>query len=145
MPWSTWTRLVQEKMTIFFLPTANAWQFLTSFKACDWCDTFSALAPVLAPEQKYWRCHHLSPFMAVSTIPKIWHSRHSWLTKLGFCAWTSSYTSSVMRMAFNVVHSPYCIIIICCLCRTFVTTESQSLYLYDEESARALGMLDVDG
>ena len=63
--------------------------------------TFSALAPVLSPQQKKWLlvCHPLPPFMAVSMMPNMqwWPSscyycmRHSWLTKLGWYAWTSSY------------------------------------------------------
>ena len=37
MPWSTWKRLVQnKKWVIFFLPTVNAYQYLTSLKVCAW-------------------------------------------------------------------------------------------------------------
>ena len=36
MPWSTWKRLVQQKNgSFFFLPTVNAYQYLTSLKVCD--------------------------------------------------------------------------------------------------------------
>ena len=95
MPWSTWKRVVQKKkgyfffVTFSFVATVNAYQYLlsTSLKVFG-RDTFSALAPVLGPEQKNWLCHPLPLFMAVSMIPNMWHSsckfmRHSWLTKFG--------------------------------------------------------------
>ena len=36
-------------------------------------DAFSVLAPVLGPYKKKWLCHPLPRFMAVSTIPNMWH------------------------------------------------------------------------
>ena len=37
MLWSTWKRLVQKtERAFFFLPTVNAYLFLTSLKVCDW-------------------------------------------------------------------------------------------------------------
>ena len=34
--WSTWKRLVQKKMAIFFLLRVNAYLLLSSLKVCDW-------------------------------------------------------------------------------------------------------------
>ena len=50
-------------------------------------DTFSVLAAVLGPQQK-WLCHPLPLFMAVSMMLSMWYSsrycmRHSWRTHFG--------------------------------------------------------------
>ena len=79
----------EKKWAVFFLPTVNAYQYLTFLKVCDWSGHIFGASTSPRPFTKKWLCHPLPLFVAVSMIPNMWHSswqcmRHSWLTNPGF-------------------------------------------------------------
>ena len=100
MPWSTWKRLVQnKKWVIFFLPTVNAYQYLTSLKVCAWSGhIFGASASprsltkamAMSPSSTVYRGQHDTKYVTFELLMHVaFVADEIW----GFYAWTNSYHS----------------------------------------------------
>ena len=97
MPWSTWKRLVQKNDGFFFfLPTVNAYQYLTSWKVCDWSGhIFGAGVSLRSLTKKdgyvtLFHCSWRSAWYQICGIRvAIACGIRGW-RNLGFYAWTSS-------------------------------------------------------
>ena len=71
-PGRGWSR---KKLGHFFLPTVNAYQYLTSLKVCDWSGHIFCASASPRSLTKKGLCYPLPLFMAVSImIPNMWYS-----------------------------------------------------------------------
>ena len=62
---------LEKKRVFFFLPTINAYQYLTSSKVCDWSGHIFGASASPRSSTKKRLCHPLPLFMAVSMIPYV--------------------------------------------------------------------------